>query len=270
LEFSISCVPSLPHCPAFRFAFLSQLFTGLDSPHLTVSNGLEGSRKGLMKMAAVKAMWRDGDGKVHCEDRAAIRRVEAVGRWRERNAEELAGLAWYALVIRGGREAEVEAILERRGFCAVVPSWREERRVHRRAKAKREVRVPIARGYVLVGFEAAQMGAGLPPWHAVFDISMIAGVVGLDDSGRAWRLQGKQVAAFLLKNDGEKARVVVPHKLAVKDVVRVVYGPFAGWAGPIIKVSAKDLSVMLTIFGKETELPVDYQSVQLVGQHATA
>lgn len=223
-----------------------------------------------MKMAAAKAMWRDGEGQEHCEKRGAVRRVEAAGRWRERNAAELGGLAWYALVIRGGREAQVEALLERRGFCAVVPSWREERRVHRRAKAKREVRVPIAKGYVLVGFEAGQMIAGLPPWHMVFDISMIAGVVGLDDSGRAWRLRGAQVAAFLLDNDGEKARIVVPHKLAVKDVVRVVYGPFAGWTGPIIRVSAKDLSVMLTIFGKETEMPVDYQSVQVVAPQTTA
>lgn len=226
-------------------------------------------------MTAAKAMWRDKDGCQHCAERVPLRRVEAVGRWRERNAEQLAGLAWYALVIRGGREAEVEAILERRGFCAVVPSWREERRVHRRAKAKREVRVPIARGYVLVGFDAGQMGAGLPPWHAVFDISMIAGVVGLDDSGRAWRLQGKQVAAFLLDNDMVRPKAAVEvasaGDIALGDVVTIIHGPFSGFRAPVIAVAPDKVRVLVKLFGHDSEMDIDGQWIaRAMRTHATA
>lgn len=192
-----------------------------------------------------------------------MRRIAALGRWRERNAAELSRLAWYALVIRGGREADVEALLERRGFCAVVPCWREVKRVHRRAKAAREVRVPIAKGYVLIGFEAGQMAGGLPPWHAVFDLSMVAGVVGLDDSGRAWRLQGRQVAAFLLDND--TARPVRPverpaaQAIGLGDVVTILHGPFSGFRAPVIAVDPDRVAVLVTLFGRESELELDGQ-----------
>lgn len=220
-----------------------------------------------MGMAAAKApekvTWRDGEGKVHCEERVPIRRVEADGRWRGLNAEELAQLGWYALVIRGGREAEVEAIIERRGFVAVVPSWREERRVHRRAKAMREVRVPIARGYVLVGFAPGQMLRGLPPWHQLFDISMIAGVVGLDDNGTAWRLSGKQVARFLLDNDTVRpaatVEVATVGAVGLGDVVSIIHGPFAGFRAPVIAVAPDKVRVLVTLFGHETEMELDGQ-----------
>lgn len=218
-------------------------------------------------MAAAKAVWRDGDGKVHCAERAAVQRLRAEGRWRGLTTARLQGLAWYAVMARPGHDRDVEAILERRGFIAVVPCWRRQRLANRHAKRKIEVLMPVAPGYVLVGFDAGQMmSAALPPWHRVFDLSMVASVVGLDDSGTAWRLNGQQVASFLRGSEAATEPVVIDApELRADDMVQISDGPFRGHIAPVVRVSdAQTVTLLLALFGRFSEITLDRRNVEPV------
>lgn len=223
-------------------------------------------------MAAAKATWRDGEGKVHCEDRAAIERIRPLGRWRALTSARLQGLAWYAVLARGGQDRIVEALLERRGFIAVVPCWKRSRRANRHAKRMVEVLVPVAPGYVLVGFTGKQMAGGLPPWHKVFDLSMVTSVVGLDDNGAAWRLNGRQVADFLRGTEVPHVAVEVEApQLAPGEMVEITDGAFRGFMAPVVRVKdAETVTLLLKLFGRDSEITVDRRSLEPVRQMAGA
>lgn len=217
-------------------------------------------------MAAAKAIWRDGEGHEHCEERGPIERLKASGRWRTLTTARLRALAWYAVLARNGRDRAVEALLERRGFIAVVPCWKRRRRANRHAKREVDVLMPVAPGYVLVGFSPGQMADGLPPWHRVFDLSMVASVVGLDDSGAAWRLNGQQVTDFLRGVEAPEVPVPVEaDALDVDDVVEITDGAFRGFVAPVVRVrDGETVTLLLTLFGRENEITVDRRSVEPV------
>ena len=217
---------------------------------------------------AEKSVWRDGDGVEHSEDRRVARPLAAIGRWRKMGKSRLMGLHWYAVLARGKHEAHVEALLERRGFVAVVPKWRLERRANRYAKRTIEVLKPVAPGYVLVGFRANELRHGTPPWHKVFDITMVASVLGLEDDGRAWRLRSAQVVAFLLDNEARPepsvqaaepmadAGPTIP-SLTEGDNVTVTHGPWEGHAAPVVRTGDGDtVTLLMTLFGRESEMVV--------------
>lgn len=213
-----------------------------------------------------KSVWRDGDGVERSEDRRRARPLMATARWRQMGKSRLMGLHWYAVLARGKHEAHVEALLERRGFIAVVPKWRFTRRANRFAKRTVEVLKPVAPGYVLVGFRAQELMRGVPPWHRVFDITMVSSVLGLDDDGRAWRLRSEQVVGFLLDNEvraeGEAnaqeeqaAMEPVPPDLAEGSAATVTHGPWTGHAGPVVRMGDGDtVTLMMKLFGRETEV----------------
>lgn len=199
-------------------------------------------------------------------DEGGVKRIEADGRWRRLSRRALEALHWYAVLARGRNEGVVEALLERRGFVAVVPMWRVLRRANRYAKRQIEVRVPVAPGYVLVGFRDDELTAGAPPWHRVFDITMVGSVLGLEDDGQAWQLNGAQVARFLFDND-TRAPVAdeadTPHPLVVGQMVTVTHGALAGHVLPVVKIGAGDsVSVLIQLFGRDTEFPVARADVE--------
>ena len=213
-----------------------------------------------------KSVWRDGDGVERSEDRRAARPLAAIGRWRKMGKSRLMALHWYAVLARGKHEAHVEALLERRGFVAVVPKWRLLRRANRYAKRSIEVLKPVAPGYVLVGFRGHELRYGAPPWHKVFDITMVSSVLGLEDDGRAWRLRSEQVVGFLLDNevrvegepDAQDEQVTVspvPPDLTEGSVVTVTHGPWTGHAGPVVRMGdGETVTLMMRLFGREAEV----------------
>lgn len=212
-----------------------------------------------------KSVWRDGDGAEHREERDGVRRIAALGRWRRLGKRQLVGLHWYAVLARGRHEADVEALLERRGFVAVVPKWRMLRRANRYAKRQVELLKPVAPGYVLVGFRAAELRHGVPPWHRVFDITMVSSVLGLEDDGRAWRLSSNQVADFLFDNDARAIgvepssdAVSVEARLVVGQMVTVTHGAFVGHSVSVVRAGGADsVTVLLTLFGRQSEMDID-------------
>lgn len=215
---------------------------------------------------AEKSVWRDGEGVERSEDRRPARPLVAIGRWRKMGKSRLMGLHWYAVLARGKHEAHVEALLERRGFVAVVPKWRMLRRANRYAQRTIEVLKPVAPGYVLVGFRVQELRHGAPPWHKVFDITMVSSVLGLEDDGRAWRLRSEQVVGFLLDNevrpdaqsDATEEQSIgepIPSGLAEGSVATVTHGPWTGHAGPVVRMGdGETVTLMMKLFGRETEV----------------
>lgn len=212
-----------------------------------------------------KSVWRDGDGVERSEDRRPARPLVASGRWRQMGKSRLMGLHWYAVLARGKHEAHVEALLERRGFVAVVPKWRMLRRANRYAQRTIEVLKPVAPGYVLVGFRVQELRHGAPPWHKVFDITMVSSVLGLEDDGRAWRLRSEQVVGFLLDNEvrveggpgpPDKHVAVAPVPTVTEgSVVTVTHGPWTGHAGPVVRMGdGETVTLMMRLFGREAEV----------------
>ena len=214
-----------------------------------------------------KRVWRDGEGRVVVGG-GAVRPMEPLGLWRSMPVSALERLRWHAVLAVVGQERRVEALLERRGFVSAVPRRKFQRRANRYAKSMATFSAPIAPGYVLIGFQPQQLVGGLPPWGEVFDLTMVRGVIGLDDDGRAWRLRGKQVADFLWDNDGQDIRVLdeapVAHRIAEGMTVRIQRGAFTSFEGPVVRIEGEIATVMVKLFGRENEMAIEVQALDPV------
>lgn len=218
--------------------------------------------------------WRDKDGVEREDDRpaGAMRRIKAQRPALGWPSRHLAALHWYAVMTRAGTEFAVEALLERRGFVALVPMHTEYRRANRYARRKHEVSYPVAPRYVLVGFEGGQLlqPGDVPPWHQVFSITMVTSVVGLGE--QPWRMKGGETAAFVKAHGSTKAPEVYSHmgmrahhEFKAGDTVQVVEGSLAGLTVKVASIEGKAAKVLLPLFGKEEqEFPLDVAHLEPV------
>lgn len=168
----------------------------------------------------------------------------------------LESLNWYAVLARPGTEFAVEALLERRGFVAIVPLHTEYRHVNRYVRRKVKRTYVLAPRYVLVGFGAHQLRNGIPPWNEVFSITMVHAVVGLD--GEPWRMRGKAVAAFirahgLYEAPEEQQHMRTHREFKVGDTVEVVEGSLAGMRVQVHAIDGAAARVLLPLFGKKEQ-----------------
>lgn len=240
------------------------------------------------------ATWRDGDGVEHSDDRrpgGGLKRLSAARAalvWPKRL---LAALHWYAIEVRAGTEFAVEAILERRGFVAIVPMHTEYRRANRFVKRKTRRSYVIAPRYVLIGFSEAQLRGGervlmklkgrkpverlvgaVAPWEQVFSISMVVSVVGLGE--RAWRMDGDKTAEFVKVNASLEAPIEFEHmgmragrEFKVGDLVQVVEGSLAGLQARVSAIDGVAAKVLLPLFGKaEQEFPLKVSDLEPVDE----
>lgn len=231
--------------------------------------------------------WRDKDGVERDEEdrpNGALRRIRANRAalfWPKRI---LAELHWYAVLARSGTEFAVEAILERRGFVAVVPMHTEYRRTNHYAKAKHEVSYPVAPRYVLVGFTTGQLAGvrtvklkdgrervfGTPPWHQVFSITMVQAVIGLGET--PWRMKGAETADFVKAHSHQKAPdeyanmdMRAGREFKADDVVKVMEGSLTGLTVKVASIEGKVAKVLLPLFGKEDqEFPLNVAHLEPV------
>ena len=217
--------------------------------------------------------WRDRDGVDRADDRkpgAGVRRLAATRAAVFWPARMLAVLHWYAVEARPGTEFAVEAILERRGFVAVVPMQTEYRRANIYVKRKTKRSYVIAPRYVLVGFSAAQLRNGHAPWHQVFSITMVQSVVGLD--GKPWRMRGKETAAFVKAHALHDAPIEFEHmgmkagrEFKVGDTVQVMEGSLAGLRAKVASIEGPAAKVLLPLFGKaDQEFPLKVSDLEPV------
>lgn len=168
-------------------------------------------------------------------------------------AAQLRALNWYAVMVRAGQEFAVEALLERRGLVAIVPMITQWRRVNRFVKRKHQVQYPLLARYVLVGFE------GAPRWDIVFGLTMVQSVVGVGEV--PWRMQGRQVAKFLIElgevvAPEEQRHMATHHEFAEGDEVEVIGTAYDGHVVRVHRIEGAAARLLLPLFGTQMEVQV--------------
>ena len=170
---------------------------------------------------------------------------------------------WYAVHTYSGHENKVMTNILRRAetmnlrekiFRILVPTELETRT---RAGKKTEVKRKVFPGYVLI-----EMVLDDSTWYL---IKSTTGVTGFVSSGtKPVPLQDREVKAIL---DSLETTAPIPVvKFDRGDFVRVVSGPFTEFTGKIEEVNAdkEKLKVLISIFGRDTPVELDFQQVEKV------
>lgn len=168
---------------------------------------------------------------------------------------------WYAVHTYSGHENKVKTNIERRAesmqlkdkiFRILVPT---ETELRTRAGKRQEVQRKVFPGYVLI-----EMVLDDTTWYLV---KSTTGVTGFVSSGnKPVPLQDKEVQAILdaIEAPDRKPKV----KWSKEDVIRVVAGPFTDFTGKIeeINVQKEKLRVLISIFGRDTPVELDFAQVE--------
>lgn len=168
---------------------------------------------------------------------------------------------WYAVHTYSGHENKVKTNIERRAesmnlkdrlFRVLVPT---EPELRTRGGKRLEVQRKVFPGYVLI-----EMVLDEQTWHLVRSTT---GVTGFVSSGnKPVPLQDKEVQAILdaIEAPDRKPKV----KWSKDEVVRVVSGPFTDFTGKIeeVNVQKEKLRVLISIFGRDTPVELDFSQVE--------
>lgn len=170
---------------------------------------------------------------------------------------------WYAVHTYSGHENKVMTNILRRAesmslrekiFQILVPTESETRT---RAGKKTEVKRKVFPGYVLI-----DMVLDDATWYLV---KSTTGVTGFVSSGnKPVPLQEHEIVAII--DAGKTDHPVPVVKFEKGEVVRVVSGPFTEFTGKIEEVNAdkEKLRVLISIFGRDTPVELDFQQVEKV------
>jgi transcriptional antiterminator NusG len=168
---------------------------------------------------------------------------------------------WYIVHTYSGYEDRVRRALEQRIkfmdaeskiFKIVIPT---EEEIEIRGGQRRTVTKKVFPGYVLV-----QMQMDDDSWNVVRNTPGITGFVGSGNKPTA--LAEGEVNAILKQMTEGAPQVKVGFRKG--ESVRVVDGPFNDFVGVVdeINVAKGKVKVMLTLFGRETSVELDFLQVQ--------
>lgn len=170
--------------------------------------------------------------------------------------------SWYAVHTYSGHENKVKTNIERRAESLglkekisriLVPVEEETRnRDGRKSTIKRKV-FP---GYVLIEMELSDQ-----TWYLVKNT---IGVTGFVSSGnKPVPLQEREVQNILESLSG---KVQLRPQWQKGEVIRVTSGPFADFNGTIeeINTDKQKLKVLISIFGRDTPVELDFNQVERV------
>jgi len=167
---------------------------------------------------------------------------------------------WYIVHTYSGYEERVQRALEQRVkfmdaedkiFKIEIP---KEEEIEIRGGQRRTVAKKVFPGYVLV-----QMKMDDDSWNVVRNTPGITGFVG--SGNKPTPLSEDEVKAILKRAEGSPQVKVGFRK---GESVRVVDGPFTDFVGVVdeINVAKGKVKVMLTLFGRETSVELDFLQVQ--------
>ncbi len=176
-----------------------------------------------------------------------------------------AGMAkrWYIIHTYSGFEDRVKRTLEQRiealGMSELFGEIRvpTETVVEVKDGKKREVKRKFFPGYVLVEMEMTD-----DAWHLVRNTPKVTGFVGAGK--KPTPLSEEEVNQILHQS------VVAEEKAKPKEIyekgerVRIADGPFSGFTGVVEEVNLDrgTVKVMVTIFGRETPVEMEFRQVQ--------
>ncbi len=172
------------------------------------------------------------------------------------------GRAWYVLNTYSGHENKVDENLKRRVesmdvadriFDVIVPT---EEELEIRGGQRRQVQRKLLPGYVLVN-----MILDDDTWHVVRNTPGVTGFVGAE---KPHPLPREEVAGILKQTRVAEPRVRVGFEIG--DMVRVMEGPFQDFSGAVdeINVEKGKVRVMISMFGRDTPVELDFMQVEKV------
>ena len=179
----------------------------------------------------------------------------------ETKQAESNGKNWYIVHTYSGYEERVKRNLEQRVkymdasnkiFQIVIPT---EDEIEIRSGQKRTVTKKIFPGYVLV-----QMKIDDDSWHVVRNTPGITGFVG--GGNKPNPLSETEVKSILRQMEEGAPKVKVGFRKG--ESARVVDGPFTDFIGIVdeINVGKGKVKVMLSLFGRETSVELDFLQVE--------
>ena len=171
------------------------------------------------------------------------------------------GPRWYVAHTYSGYEnkvkASLEKIIENRGlghliFDISIPT---EIVIEKNGDVEKEVENKIFSCYVYI-----KMIMNEESWHAVRNITGVTGFVG--PGSRPTPLTDEEVYEMGV----EKREIVVNY--AVGDTVRILDGPLSSFTGTVesIEVDKNAVSVIVSMFGRETPVEFELDQVEVVSQ----
>jgi len=172
--------------------------------------------------------------------------------------------AWYVVHTYSGYENKVKTNLERRVesmgmedkiFRVLVPT---EEEVETKDGKKRTVTKKVFPGYVLV-----EMVMTDDSWYVVRNTPGVTGFVGSAGAGsKPTPLRPEEADAILRQMGIEIPKIRVD--FALRDMVRVIDGPFSNRTGEIVEIhpDRQKLRLLVDIFGRETPVELDFTQVQ--------
>lgn len=170
-------------------------------------------------------------------------------------------LKWYIIHTYVGHEEKVKNKLLQRiksmdaGNKIVAVEIPKENEIEIRSGQRRTVEKKMFPGYLLV-----QMVMDHDSWKVVRETPGVTGFVG--DGKEATPLEEKEANRILRQKEEGTAQVKIRFKKG--ENVRVIDGPFTDFIGTVdeINLSKGKVKVMLTLFGRETSVELDFLQVE--------
>lgn len=173
-------------------------------------------------------------------------------------------ISWYAVHTIAGHENKVERVLKRLAmseglwdrdiFEILIPT---EQTVSTRSGKREERERKVFPGYVLIRMSLNDDVMKL--------IRRTPGVTGFVSSGqRPVPMTDEEIQNIMRRIDESREKPRVPWQRG--DTVRVTEGPFADFPGKVEEVfpDRSKLKVLLTIFGRDTPVDLDFNQVEKV------
>ena len=172
---------------------------------------------------------------------------------------------WYVVNTYSGHENKVRTTLERRiDSMGMERSFGEiriptETIVELRGGKKRETQRKFFPGYILVEMEMSDES-----WHVVNNTPKVTGFVG---TGRnPTPLTQSEVDQIVEQVVTAKEKPKPKYVFEKAEPVRITDGPFNNFTGVVdeVNLDRNTLKVMVTIFGRQTPVELDFSQVQKI------
>ena len=170
---------------------------------------------------------------------------------------------WYIVHTYSGFEDRVRETLRQRaealGMGEAIGEVRipTETIVEYRGGKKRETQRKFFPGYILVEMEMSDAA-----WHVVKNTPKVTGFVG---SGRKpTPLSQEEVDQILEQGVSAKEKPKPKYIFDKSEPVKIIDGPFNNFTGVVdeVNLDRNTLKVMVTIFGRQTPVELDFSQVQ--------
>ena len=172
-------------------------------------------------------------------------------------------LDWYIVHTYSGFEERVkETLLQRAEALGMADAFGElripkETVVEYKNGKKREVERKFFPGYILVEMEMSD-----PAWHVVRNTPKVTGFVGTGK--KPTPLTQEDVDRIVKQVTSAKEKPKPKYVFEKGEPVKIIDGPFSNFTGVVedVNLDRNTLRVMVTIFGRQTPVELDFSQVQ--------